>query len=214
MIRFSHTIIITTVLFMLCVGYGLWSSSHFENFSEEIIEEYSVGILPDELLDNTIKKIRETGDDNEYIFKVTCESGLQYNFACATQCVRIDRVYRGGQELVGSTINVLVANRIFLDMRSINMSFVGEMKPGKEYLVLLNDCIKTPYMDIYNKRDEYLFSPFFPYSEVNATAHESISQNANWALYSEAKSEDFTLMSDAAVEKIKKLSRELTDKYR
>ena len=100
MIRFSHTIIITTVLFMLCVGYGLWSSSHFENFSEEIIEEYSVGILPDELLDNTIKKIRETGDDNEYIFKVTCESGLQYNFACATQCVRIDRVYRGGQELV------------------------------------------------------------------------------------------------------------------
>ena len=154
MIRFSHTIIITTVLFMLCVGYGLWSSSHFENFSEEIIEEYSVGILPDELLDNTIKKIRETGDDNEYIFKVTCESGLQYNFACATQCVRIDKVYRGGQELVGSTINVLVANRIFLDMRSINMSFVGEMKPGKEYLVLLNDCIKTPYMDIYNKRDE------------------------------------------------------------
>ena len=150
MIRFSHTIIITTVLFMLCVGYGLWSSSHFENFSEEIIEEYSVGILPDELLDNTIKKIRETGDDNEYIFKVTCESGLQYNFACATQCVRIDKVYRGGQELVGSTINVLVANRIFLDMRSINMSFVGEMKPGKEYLVLLNDCIKTPYMDIYN----------------------------------------------------------------
>ena len=94
------------------------------------------------------------------------------------------------------------------------MSFVGEMKPGKEYLVLLNDCIRTPYMDIYNKRDEYLFSPFFPYSEVNATAHESISQNANWALYSEAKSEDFTLMSDAAVEKIKKLSRELTDKYR
>ena len=214
MIRFSHTIIITTVLFMLCVGYGLWSSSHFEDFSEEIIEEYSVGILPDELLDNTIKKIRETGDDNEYIFKVTCESGLQYNFACATQCVRIDKVYRGGQELVGSTINVLVANRIFLDMRSINMSFVGEMKPGKEYLVLLNDCIKTPYMHIYNKRDEYLFSPFFPYSEVNATVHESISQNANWALYSEAKSEDFTLMSDAAVEKIKKLSRELTDKYR
>ena len=49
-------------------------------------------------------------------------------------------------------------------------------------------------MDIYNKRDEYLFSPFFPYSEVNATVHESISQNANWALYSEAKSEDFTLI--------------------
>ena len=137
MIRFSHTIIITTVLFMLCVGYGLWSSSHFEDFSEEIIEEYSVGILPDELLDNTIKKIRETGDDNEYIFKVTCESGLQYNFACATQCVRIDRVYRGGQELVGSTINVLVANCIFLDMRSINMSFVGEMKVGNILFCLM-----------------------------------------------------------------------------
>lgn len=55
MIRFSHTIIITTVLFMLCVGYGLWSSSHFENFSEEIIEEYSVGILPDELFDKITK---------------------------------------------------------------------------------------------------------------------------------------------------------------
>ncbi len=217
--KIRGTIIVTILVFAALMVYGLYAKKEHKklNGTDNPIDNFYVALLPDDLLSNQLKLMRQTLDGSRYILEVTCKEKMQYEFSCAIQQVEIKKVFKGDNLQAGDTIDILKCDSIFpgiMDRPAINMAFVNEMTVGDTYLVFLDERIETyDALNIYTRSNDYFLDPIFSYDNNRQGFHPCEDTETNSALYATVKTEEYFLMSQQAVDEITAFKEMLFSKY-
>lgn len=222
--KLKHVMIITALLFVVALSTGLYCKASYKDYNQEDtpLNHFTVGYLPEELLERQIEKMGEILEQSPYIIAAKCESKSKYQFKCATQQVTVEKVFQGEGLNQGDLIEVESISHIFdLDemvqgeKNPVNLDFVNEMIPGKSYLIFLDRRLDThqPEDHIYLRTQELLIRPTFCYEKIKNVPCISMDKETNSVDYETVSQNEFFLDSQKSIEKMEKFKEELLGKY-
>lgn len=217
---------ITLIVFILAAGVGLYfKASYYKDFNteEEPLNNFMVGLMPDEPLDKVLENMEENLGTSNVIIAAKCEDTFTYRFKCTSQKVTIEHVFKGEGLKAGDNIEIIRdGSCIFMDESMyvdgkipINLDFVNEMIPGKTYLIFLDRKLET-HDDtiIYLQSEEFAIAPIFCYDNtIKNKPIAGINNERNSARYEDVKDNEFFLKSEEAIEKMVKFKDNLLQKY-
>lgn len=153
---------ITLIVFIMAAGVGLYfKARYYKDFNneEEPLNNFVVGLMPDELLNMQLENMEENMGASNIIIAAKCEDTFTYRFSCASQKVTIEHVFKGkvlkprdSIEIIRSGSDIFMDESGYVDgMSSINLNFVNEMIPGKTYTTPMYVNHKNPKNSLDNK---------------------------------------------------------------
>ena len=220
--KIRYTAIITSILVIALMITGLIFKSKYVDFNKqsEYLDNFVVGLMPDELAEVQIAKMEESLDESNIIIAAECVEEPIWRLGCLTEKVKVKQVFKGNGLQSGDVIEVARdANCIFPEMtidgmQSINMSFVRAMVPGETYLIFLDEKLMLREDDnIYDQSANFLIAPIFCYGETESRPYVSISENGNHEKYKNIKGSEFFLMSEEIIEQMYELKGNLIAQY-
>lgn len=223
--KFRYTAGMILLVFCVALGAGLRSKASYRDFNQEEapLEHFMVGLIDDEFLEMQLKQMEPKLDSSPLIAAVQCEAPFYYRFSCVTQKVRISHVFKGNEWSEGDVMEVARdGSALFTDEEgqvqgkpSINMGFVNEMIPGKQYLIFLDRKLNTSDGTvIYIQSDQFVLAPILCYDEIKNTPCESVDESGNFADYKSVKNNEFFIMTEAAGQRLSQFKQKLLQKYK
>ena len=216
--RLRFVSIVTTIMIIISAGIGLYNKSMYTdfNFQEHPLEEVKVAILSDDLLEIQIEHLRKNLEHtSNYIVAVECMDKSLFRFHCTSQEVVVKRVFKGTGLSENDSIEIVKAGtEIFRDAGkpSVNMGFVNEMRPGKEYLVFLDRKIENTER-IYIQSDEFIIAPIFCYEDIVNIPYQPDNLDYTVTDYINVKDNEFFFMSESSYEIMRKFKADLFQRY-
>ena len=213
---------VTGIIVIALMVIGIIYKSSYKDYNEQVdpLDDFVIGLMPDELGDIQITKMDKQLDNSSIIIAAECVDTPLWRFGCITERVKVKRVFKGNGLQAGDVIDVArEANCIFSDikvdgMASINMSFVRAMIPGEIYLIFLDEKLMLRDADnIYDQSAEFLIAPIFCYNETESVPYKSISVDGNEEIYINVKESEFFLMSEKTIEQMYNLKSDLLTRY-
>ncbi len=220
--KVKYFVFATGLIIVVLMVAGLIYKNTYEDYNDqaEPLDNFIVGIMPDELAEIQINKMDEQLDESNIIIAAECVEKPLWRFGCITERVKIKSVFKGEGLQSGDVIDVArEANCIFSEikidgMSSINMSFVRAMIPGETYLIFLDEKLELRDADnIYDQSGQFLIAPIFCYNETISIPYKSISEDGNEQKYINVKESEFFLMSEKSIEQMYELKRDLLTRY-
>lgn len=222
--KFRYISGITVLFFWTALFVGVYCKASYRDFNSEDIplEHFVVGLITDEFLDGQLNEMEEYLESSPMIIAVQCQEKFTYRFSCVTQKVIVNHVFKGENLKEGDCIEIARdGSAIFADEESlingkpsINMGFVNEMIPEKEYLVYLDHKLETyDESNIYVQGSEFVLAPIFCYEKTQSIACESIDEDGAFANYEDVEENEFFIMSDNAAVKLQDFKERLFQKY-
>ena len=183
-------LIVSICCFVILMVIGLINKSKYEDFNdnENAIDNFVVGLLPDELAGEQIEKMNSGLEDCNFIVAAECVDEPLFRFGCITERVKIKKVFKGDNIKAGDMIDVgRDSSCLFLDESMyvngkplLNMGFVRAMSKGHTYLIFLQSESETnAEYRLFVQAERFLMAPIFEYAETNSTALASICGDAN-----------------------------------
>ncbi len=208
---------------ILMIG-GLINKSKYEDFNEreDTIDNFVVGILPDDLAEVQIEKMYNELDDCKIIIAAECVDEAFFRFGCITERVEVKQVFAGDGIQAGDVIDVGRASScLFLDESMyvndkplLNMGFVSGMEERKTYLIFLGQENEvTGDCRLFVQPGIYLIAPIFEYGQTHSNVLTSISSDSNHGEYGKIKENEFFLMSQEMIKKMYELKNQLISQY-
>ena len=229
--RAKHLFIDTAVMLAAALSAGLYCKASYLDFNQEEapLERFLVGLLPDDLVERQIGRMKKELPDSPLIAAVRCTEKTKFLFGCTTQEAEVLHVFRGEELEEGQRIDTIRASSMIFDTAesgietnekgpkrySINMGFVNEMTPGKEYLLFLDhkEAEIPGGNTVYRMSDEFLMATVFCYEETESIPQESIDSESLSAYYTDVKDSEFFVMSRKAVKDLNQFKKRLFQKY-
>lgn len=213
--------LITGILFSALFIYGRYERSFHKELDISGLEEFYVGLLPDELVERQVPILQNDLPDSRYILQVSCMEEMQFQFSCGTQKVKIEHVFQGDDLEAGDEINILVSTLVSLPEaggageNACNLDFVNRLRVGETYLIFLDQKVETENGLLYMQNDHFLVKPYFSYDHIqkNYFASTNPDPDNNSILYKDVKDEEMFLMSEDSVNMMMDLKKELFQKY-
>ena len=144
--KIKYATFITCIIAIVLMVIGIIYKFSYEDYNEQVepLDDFIVGLMPDELAEMQIIKLDEQLANSNIIIAAECIDAPLWRFGCITERIKVKQVFKGNGLQVGDVMDVArEANCIFSDiktdgMESINMSFVRAMIPGETYLIFLD----------------------------------------------------------------------------
>lgn len=202
------------------LGIGLCSKQNYIdlNAEKEPLNNFTVGILANKLVDIGIEAFDESLEQNNIILAVKCEEKSRFVYKGAVQKVKVEKVFKGEDIQKGDEIEIQSVSSTFMDSiegegdkPEANMNFVNEMKKGNRYLVFLDKKLKNS--SIYIPMEEGIMKPIFCYEQIENRPCTSISAKANVALYKDVSQNEFFIMKQKGINKMKEYKEQLLTRY-
>lgn len=218
--KLRYVIGITLVVCIISMGIGLYNKNKYKDFNdeEEPLTNFTVGLLSEELVEAQIKRMNESLEENAAIIAaVKCEEKTKFLFSCETQKVTVEKVFKGTDVNVGESIDVAKSGGfIYSDgygdgHMSINTGFVNEMIPGKSYLVFIEK--KLDNADLYIIDSDMIIKPVFCYDDITNVPVQSLSDEADYTLYSNVKDNEFFFDAQKSYEMMNEFKEKLFARY-
>lgn len=216
--KFRYTLLISVIAVAVCCIIGLVQKKDYTNYNDidKPFERFEVGVMTNLLIDGQIGFFEENVEDGEefVVLAVECIEEPVIRYKCATQKVKVIKSFRGGDDLVGKTVEYECSKGI--DNYSVcetdgemALGFFNKMIPGKKYLIFINGMIKdTPYCEDTGLAMRWCFCydelPIIPYN-VNA-------MNAD-APYTAVKDSEFFVQNEEIGEKLLQVKKRVLNKY-
>ncbi len=219
-------IISTVIIFLLCLLFGLYCKSTYEDFNSKSdpLNEFTVGLISEEMCQDQVIMMKNSLANSNYIVAVEVVSDLKFLHSCTTQKVKIINVFKGDEISTGEIIDLVISNEIFWDETSfetegacINMGFINKLNVGETYLLFLDHEIETYNSNrLFIKAEKYILSPFFSYDNdrIGWGQSESSIPEILECSYASVSQYDYFLSSQKSSDLIKALRLELINRYR
>lgn len=208
--------IVTCVL----LNIGLCSKHKYIdlNAEKEPLNNFTVGILSNKLVDIGIEAFDENLEQNNIILAVKCEEKSRFVYKGAVQKVKVEKVFKGENIQKGDEIEIQSVSSTFMDdiegkgdKPEANMNFINEMKKGNRYLVFLDKKLKNS--SIYIPKEEGIIKPTFCYEQIENKPCQSTSSEANVAFYSDVSQNEIFIMKQKGIDKMKQYKERLLARY-
>ncbi len=218
--KFRYIILIYMVVFCIASAIGIYSKSLYKDFNEDKnpLNNFSVGLMGKDLTQIGINAMKDDLENSNIILAVECEEKLNFQYSCATQKVKVKKVFKGNNIDVGNDIEICTVTSIFMDKDMyvagkpcINIDFVNEMQVGKSYLIFLDKKIDNS--DIYIKPDEFLIKPVFCYEKIENKPCKVVSKGQSSSPYEIVAKNEFFITSQKGIDKMEKYKQYLVNKY-
>lgn len=206
------------VLLVICLSLGLIVKQSHKNIKKDI-DDFYIGLIDKDLVENQIKFMKQSLDDNNYILLVTCQSELEFDFSCGSQKVFVESVIKGDTSLSkGDIIDILIVNTTFIpgDIQpaSLNFGFSNQLKPNNQYIIFLNECVSLNNKDtIFLYNIDYLITPYFSVDEITADPIKSELSDGYFAKYSNVNNQDVFMMYSDSIKHWNQFRKEIIEKY-
>lgn len=217
-IKFSAII---TVAVVIAAGiYGLSKKGTYIDCNKDktSYQNFQVAYMSDGISDDQIEALRNVDATANYILKVKCVDNLFFRPECASQKVKVEKVFKGDNIKKGETLSIIMISTIFTDQyKGFNNDYHNYLIKNKEYLVFLDKQIKN-YDDndkVFIKGDIPMVAPYFCYEDIINKPHGGKDNAMETTIkYSECQDDEFFLQSDDTIKKFAELKKELLLKYK
>lgn len=222
--RVRYIAFLTAALFCVMLVTGLAQKGTYTNSNDEErpLENFETGILSDSVLEKQMEVMSSQLQAQPMILAVTCVSDYYFRYGCATQKVKVNKVFVGAQLKEGAEISLLMS-KMLISMENeemlingrptINMGFRNQMKIGNTYLVFLSNKLEYSEEPIYLFSDDFIVNPVFDYDDIINKPLESEVEGAYFIPYKEAKDNEFFFNSQASIDKFAAFKKELIGNY-
>ena len=215
-------VLICSIVVLIIIG--LITKSNYKDFNEkeDAVDDFVVGILPDDLADVQIEKMNNELDECRIIVAAECVKDALFRFGCITERVRVKQVFAGDDIRTGDIIDVGRASScLFLDESMyvnekplLNMGFVRGMKKGSTYLIFLEQEKETnEKYRLFVQPQNLLMAPIFEYGQTDSNVLNSITTDSYHNVYKNIKESEFFLMSEKTIEQMYDLKSDLLTRY-
>lgn len=215
-------LVMIAVLCVISTGVSLFFKTQYKDFNQETnaMDHFSVGLFPEGMIDAQIKSMdAELKKKSQYIAAVTCQETPEFLYCCISQKVQIRKVFQGKTLKAGDVIDLVRGgSQIYEDgyddadkKRALNLNFVNVMKPGKTYLVFMEEKIKNS--DRYITSADYLICPIFSYEISDSKAVPGRGDGALYASYEDVKENEWFFTSRKDIEKMQTFRKKLLKQY-
>ena len=216
--------IVSICSIVVLIIIGLITKSNYKDFNEkeDAVDDFVVGILPDDLADVQIEKMNNELDECRIIVAAECVEEALFRFGCITERVRVKQVFAGDDIREGDVIDVGRASScLFLDESMyvnekplLNMGFVRGMKKGSTYLIFLEQEKETnEKYRLFVQPQNLLMAPIFEYGQTDSNVLNSITTDSYHNVYKNIKESELFLMSEKTIEQMYNLKSDLLQRY-
>lgn len=218
--KLRYIIGIYVIVFFSLLGMGLYSKASYKDFNkeEEPLNNFTVGLMTKDLVKAGIEKMEKELAESNIILAVKCKEKTEFKYSCATQKVKIEKVFKGNDINSGNEIEICTATNIFMNKDMyvdgnpcINLDFVNEMQEGKKYLVFLDRKVKNS--NIYIRPSQFFIKPIFCYEEIKNIPCKAVSKEQFSALYENVSENEFFITSQKGIELMEKYKKKLIKRY-
>ena len=204
--------IITLIIVGISATIGCITKSSYKS---EPMSSYYVAQMPDNLLSNSIERMKNELGDSGTILKVKAKKEQEFIFRRTKQCVTVVNVYKGENINPGDDITIVAGNSgIDFKCMQLDTGFANAMIPGDEYLVFLD-----PQLDTLDKNERVFITPNYLFATIfsckqreNVIAIPESSENT-YVPYLEVKDNEFFLMSQSGVDQMNNFKELILNKY-
>lgn len=217
--KVKFTILVYFLIIFLLLELGVHYKKGYKDLNEEDnpFGNFTVGFLPDEMVDGSIEVLEETIEKDKIVLAVKCISESKFYFQCATQEVQIEKVFKGNGIKEGDRLEILSVPAVLMEKRKeigmpgINKRFVNQMRAGKTYLVFLDRKVQNA--SIYISSDEGLIMPIFCYDKIENIPCVPLVKGESSVLYKNVSNNEFFIESRKGLEKMEKYKERVLAKY-
>lgn len=216
--------IVSICSMVVLIIIGLVTKSNYKDFNEKenAVDDFVVGILPDDLADVQIEKMNNELDECRIIVAAECVEEALFRFGCITERVRVKQVFAGDDIREGDVIDVgrassclFLEENMYVDGKPLlNIGFVRGMKKGSTYLIFLEQEKETnEKYRLFVQPQSFFIAPIFEYGQTESKVLTSITSDSCENVYKDIKENEFFLMSEKAIEQIYDLKNNLLARY-
>ena len=217
-------LIISICCIVVLMVIGLINKCSYKDFNkkENVLDDFVVGILPDDIATVQIEKMNNELDECRVIVAAECVEDALFRFGCITERVRVEQVFAGDDIQPGDVIDVGRASScLFLDESMyvdekplLNMGFVRWMKKGSTYLIFIEQEKETnEEYRLFVQPQSFLMAPIFEYEKTESSVLTGISSDSYENVYKDIKENEFFLMSEKTIEEMYELKNDLLARY-
>ncbi len=220
--KIRYYLITCAVILVFSITFGLFNQRTYTdlNKDENAINDFVVGIFPEEMVDGVIEKYENGLDTQNYILAVKCTGEIYYKFESAIQSVVVEKVFTGDGIDVNDEINVVCATGLTSteDIQingkdQLDLDFTNVMIPDKTYLVFLDRKIKTRDNVYMYDKASFFIKPYFCYDTIDNVILTSEDDIASVASYTVASNNEFFLETEESIKKLTDYKNMLLNKY-
>ncbi|GMQ57177.1 hypothetical protein AN1V17_15720 [Vallitalea sediminicola] len=208
---------IYVTVFIAAVIIGILNKQTYTNITnmDNAMDNFSVAVLNNELVLNTIDRMEEDLPNANIILKVKAEGEVENMFKLYKQRVIVEEVYNGDDIKKGDMIFIMAGHwRYYFDDMSANMGFTNLLEKDDEYLIFIKEKVNS--LDI-NDDNIYclvdtIINPVFNYEDKENVIVETSKDNY-YVSYSEVSKNEFFVNSQDSLNKLEALKHRLIKDY-
>lgn len=208
--------IYVTVL-IAAVIIGILNKQTYTNITnmDNAMDNFSVAVLNNELVLNTIDRMEEDLPNANIILKVKAEGEVENMFKLYKQRVVVEEVYNGDDIKKGDMIFIRAGQwRYYFDDMSANMGFINLLEKDNEYLIFIKEKVNS--LDI-NDNNTYclvdtIIAPVFNYEDKENVIVKNSKDNC-YVSYSEVRKNEFFVNSQDSLNKLEEFKHKLIKDY-
>ncbi len=196
---------------------GILNKQTYTNITnmDNAMDNFSVAVLNNELVLNTIDRMNKDLPNANIILKVKAEGKVENMFKLYRQSVIVEEVYSGDDIKKGDMIFIMAGHwRYFFDDMSANMGFTNLLEKDNEYLIFIKE--KVDSLDI-NDNNTYrlvdtIINPVFNFEDKENIIVEFSKDNC-YVSYSEVSKNEFFVNSKDSLNKLEEFKHRLIKDY-
>lgn len=200
--------------------FGAFKRGTYTDISkdEAYLEEIYVGQIPEGYALSWINELAENLPSAPYIVRVTALDDMEYLGGAGRQLVQVEKVYQGAELGEGQEIYVTCRSwglKLHSEPYSIERGFVNMMERGEEYLLFIEtqvDGLGEP-LPIYELYMECAIAPVFSYREHDNKISEETYPYTTYVRYNEVQDNEFFAETQAAMDALMGLKKEMMGRY-
>lgn len=194
---------------------------------EDYTEHLQVAELPENFAISMSEEMKKELPKSNIIMKVYATGKQKYEFQNFQQEVKVEKIYKGNITLEQKTIWVMkpswcvfadydLEREKTFDGLYTELSFVNYMKPGKEYLLFLDQKVDTLAVkdktDIYQFSEDVLITPIFCYEDQNNVVAPA-RKEFTYVRYAEVAENEFFSTTEKGISAMDNLKNVMINQY-